>query len=164
MHTKLELLMQTAEDHYLHNLEMLAFKTHITALRKRVEIYKILRDHEIAIFQPIADQLVSEFPHEESSTIERALKHWISVVRYSAMAMLQDNPEFLQHRLLEWLTDTIQAHELQEIERRLYQQLSEQLGNYLTLEQLKFLHPLLALAEATLLQNKASVQTASIIA
>ncbi|WP_013320491.1 phycobilisome protein [Gloeothece verrucosa] len=155
MQTDLANLFYAAQDHYLSEGEVTTFKEQVEILRRRVEIYECLRDRELEIFQPVANQLSEAFSQENPKTLELALKHWIAVMRYSAMATLLNNPEYLQHRLLEWLTDIISAHSLQEIETYLYEFLKFRLAEILTLEQLALLNPYLELAKDTLLKSTA---------
>ena len=158
MHPDIKTLVYEAEDHYLKLAELKIFKDSITSLVVRLETYKLLRDREIDIFQPVADALVDRFSEESQETLERALKHWLSVVRYCAMAMLLNNPEFLQRRILEWLTDIVQAHQIQEMEKHLYQLLKAGLQENLTERQWALLEPFLSQAEMTLFKSGELVQ------
>lgn len=158
MHPDMKALLYEAEDHYLKLAELKIFKDSVTSLVVRLETYKLLRDREIDIFQPIADALVDKFSQESQETLERALKHWLSVVRYCAMAMLLNNPEFLQRRILEWLTDIVQAHHVQEIEQHLYQLLKAALQETLAERQWALLEPFLTQAEMTLFKSGDLVQ------
>ncbi|MBW4577285.1 MAG: phycobilisome protein [Aphanothece sp. CMT-3BRIN-NPC111] len=158
MHSEIKTLLYEAEEHYLKPAEIETFKHCASFLAQRLETYELLRNQEIAIFQPVADQLLERFPQEKQETLERALKHWLSVLRYCAMAMLLNNQEFLQRRILEWLTDMVQAHQTQEIESALYQLLQKQLKELFTEQQLALVQPFLERAEMTLLRSSALAQ------
>lgn len=95
MHPEIKTLLYEAEDHYLKPEEIESFKYHASSLAQRLETYELLRDAELAIFQPVADQLLEAFPQKQQESLKLALKHWLSVLRYSAMVRLMDNPEFL---------------------------------------------------------------------
>lgn len=157
MHSEMKDLLYEAEEHYLKPEEMEAFRHSASSLAHRVAAYELLREQEIAIFQPIANQLVKDFPQEKEK-IERALKHWLSISRYCAMAMLLNNPEFLQRRLLEWLTDLIQTHQIQAIELSVYESLQVHLKKHLSHQQLTLLQPFLAQAKDTLLGTDNLIQ------
>ena len=118
----------------------------------------MLRTQEINIFQSVANEILKSFPQEQQETLERVLKHWLSVLRYCAMAMLMNNPEFLQRRVLEWLVDLVQVHQTQKIDMALYQSLQSQLQNLLTDQQLALLQPFLEQAKETLLGTSGSIQ------
>ena len=74
------------------------------------------------------------------------------------MAMLMNNPEFLQRRLLEWLVDLVQVHQMQAIEINLYQLLQAQLQEQLSDQNLALVQPFLAQTEDTLLGRTNLVQ------
>jgi hypothetical protein len=158
MHSEIKTLLYEAEDHYLKPEEIEAFRDHASSLAQRLETYELLRDQELAIFQPVADQLLKAFPQENQKTLERTLRHWLAVVRYCTMAMLVNNQEFLQRRLLEWLTDIVQAHQTQEIETTLYQLLQDRLKEVLSDQQLALVQPFLDQTETTLLGAHALVE------
>lgn len=154
MYSELRTLLYEAESNYLQTSDIEQFKKHVASLQERVITYELLREHEIALFQPVADQLLAAFPAEDPQLLERAIKHWLAVMRYCAMAMLLNNPEFLQRRLLEWLTDIVKAHQMTKIENRLYELLQDNLKKYLSGSQLALLHPFLEQAQTTLISDK----------
>ncbi len=158
MQTDFEKLFYEAEDHYLTPSEMANFKNQVNVLRERLETYKLLRDREIAIFQPIADNLVETFSEKNPQLLERAIKHWLCVMRYGAMAMLLNNPDYFQHRLLEWLTNVIQAHEMVDIEKHLYELLENSLQKMLDKNKFKLLKPFLTQAYEALLDQPINKQ------
>jgi hypothetical protein len=150
MHPELEALLHSAEEIYLEDSELQLFTQQIVSLSKRLEIYELLRDRETDTFQKVADRLQEAFPKENQKLLERALRHWILVMRYCVMAMLIDNPEFLQRRLLEWLTDIVKAHDLQTLENSLCQLLQMRLKKILSDEQWIILRPFVIQAQRTL--------------
>lgn len=153
MHPEIKNLLYEAEEHYLQSEEIEALKQSTSSLAQRLEIYELLRDQELDIFQPIANQLLEAFPHEQQETLERALKHWLSILRYCAMAMLLNNQEFLQLRLLNWLSDLVQVQEMQKIENTLYQLLQSHLKEILSYKQLALIKPFLSQVETILLET-----------
>ncbi|NJN75467.1 MAG: phycobilisome protein [Synechococcaceae cyanobacterium RL_1_2] len=155
MHKDLQNFLHRAEDHFLKNPELMMFKYHTERMGQTLVVYELLRDKEIEIFQPVADQLVKKLPEQDSHAIELALKHWLSIMRYCSMAMLLDNPEFLQHRILEWLTDQVAAQNLVAIETELYSLLEAQLVKTLKSEQMQFLRPFLEQARQSILTPSA---------
>jgi Phycobilisome protein len=154
MHPDLRNLLYDAEIAYLQAADMTRFKTVVASLKERLEVYEYLRDREIEIFQPIADELLAAFPEENPKLLERALKHWLSIMRYCAMAMLINNPEYLQHRLLEWLTDIVQAYQMEAIETHLCKSLKASLQKGLSKPQFALVQPFIEQAQATLVSAK----------
>ena len=157
MQKDFERLFHRAEDHYLHPLEIISFRKHLGLMQERLNAYRTLRDNETVIFQAIADQVEMEFS-DSVAQLQQALLHWISILRYSSMAMLLSNPEYLQYRLLEWLEALVQAHDLAAIETRLSALLNQTLEGVLPAEQFKLLHPFLQQAEQTVLGKAPVVQ------
>jgi hypothetical protein len=151
MYQDLRKLIFQAEDNYLQEAELDTFKTKVNSLAERLETYEILREEEIALFQPIVDRLMQDATEQKPKAIEKAIEHWIAILRYCAMAMLLNDPEYLQHRLLEWLTEQIKAHELQSLETDIYKYLQMRLKKVLSAEQLSLLNPFLEEAKKTLL-------------
>ena len=151
MYPEIKILLNQAEQQYLQPQDIETFKHHVLSISTRLEAYELLRDNEVALIQPIADRLLSIFPQEKQENLVRALKHWLSVMRYCAMAMLLNNPEFLQRSLLEWLTDIVQVHQTQAIEMAIYELLQVHLPEYLNSEHMALVQPFLAQAEETLL-------------
>lgn len=151
MHADFEALLHEAEAQYLQEPDLMVFKRNYISLQERVKVYKCLRDQELMIFQSIADPLLEACPNAHARDIEKALRHWIAVVRYAAMAMLLNNPEFLRRRVLEWLTDIVKAHDLIEIETKLYELMIQQMKILIPQIQLICLMPFLDQAKQALL-------------
>ena len=150
MQSDIKIILHQAEENYLENKDIKLFQTHVANLAKRLEVYKILRDREIEIFQPIADELLKVYPEENPQLIEKALKHWLSIMRYCAMAMLLNNPGYLQRGVLEWVTDMVQAHQMQSIENAIYELLSSDLQRLLSPDQFALMEPFLEQTQAIL--------------
>ncbi len=153
MQSDIQAILYKAEEHYLQKPEIIDFQNSIASLAQRLETYECLRDQEIKIFQPIAEELVRVYPEENPKLLEKALKHWLAIMRYSAMAMLLNNPEYLQRQILEWLTEMVQAHQMQAVENTIYDLLRSRLEKVLSQQQLVLLHPFLEQAQTTLLSE-----------
>ncbi len=147
MQKDLENYWHMAENHYLNKNEVAGLKQEINTLRQRLGLYETLRDKEISILQAVADRLEVE----DEANAEKAFKHWIATLRYCAMAMLLNNPEFLNHRLLEWLTDIVQSYQIREIEAAIAGELERELKTVLSQENYQLLSPFLEQAKNTLL-------------
>lgn len=153
MYPELETIIHQAEAKYLQDEDLKTFSSHIDHLKEKVEIYELVRENEVAVFQAVADKLLETFPEEKPARIEKSLKQWLLITRYCSMAMLLNNSEFLDRHLLEWLTDIVIAHDLQDLENKLIEFLSNQLTKVLSETQLSYLQPFLMQAQNTLLGN-----------
>jgi Phycobilisome protein len=158
MDTALQSLIYAADDHYLSDADLDRFHKDVHSLAERIEAYETLRDRELAILQPAADYLSEEFPNADPKLLERSVIHWLNILRYSSMAMLLNNAEFLSQRILEWMPDIVQAYQLQDIEKALYRCLQAQLKSSLSPEQLGLIKPYLEEAYTTLLNVKPALQ------
>jgi hypothetical protein len=158
MDTALQSLIYAADDHYLSDADLDRFNKDAKALGDRIEAYEYLRDRELSILQPAADYLTEEFLGAEPKLLERAVLHWLSILRYASMAMLQNNSEYLNRRILEWLPDLIEVYQLRDIELALYKLIQAQLKSSLSTEQLALIKPYLEDAYAVLLNAKPALQ------
>lgn len=150
MQSDIRSLLYKAEENYLNSQEMELFKTHIASLGQRLEVYELLRDREVEIFQPVADELCRLYPQETPLLIEKALKHWLAIMRYCSMAMLLNNPEYLQRGILEWLTEIVHAHQMQSLETTIYNLLSSELQKILSQDRFALIRPFLEQSQAIL--------------
>jgi hypothetical protein len=128
MNTELSQVINDAEDHYLQSQELNHLNQQIESLAQRLEVYELLRDFELEVFQEVADDLQSAFPRLDAQLLNRVLEDGLAILRYGAMAMLQGNPQYLQRQLLEWLPSRVQAYDLEAVETRMLQLLQTHLS------------------------------------
>lgn len=156
MHPKIEALLDQAESRYLKPEELDSFKHYAISLAQSLKTYELLREQEVAIFQPVADQLIKAFPDTNQEILERSLKNWLLILRHCAMAMLLNDRDFLQQNLLDWLKGLVQTHQRMAVETKLYQLLQERLTGLLSPQALALLQPYLTQAQTALLQSTES--------
>jgi len=119
MITDLESLIYQAEAEHLSSQDLGIFKSQILYLEERLKVYEQIRAQETEIFQHVANQLLNSFPEQPEEQVKQALKHWLLVTRCCAMAMLSNDPQYLQQQILEWLPEQIAAHKMQDLEQNL---------------------------------------------
>jgi hypothetical protein len=151
MITDLESILHKAEATYLEQSDLNIFKSQIFSLEKRLQVYELLRERETEVFQYVANQLISNFSELDELKIRKALQHWILVVRHCGMAMLSDNHLYLQYRILEWLSEVIETHDLKVVEEKLYSLLQKRLQKALGSENFSVLEPFLEQSQNALL-------------
>lgn len=156
MQSNFEDFLRAAEDHYLQPAEMNGFKQQVDALQDRLAVYEVMRDQELVIFQAIAGQLQKETFSNPQSDLEKVLTHWISVLRYSAMAMLMDQPQVLENQL-GWLADIVNGDEFTAFHLQISELLHQCLGSVLAEEQMALIEPFLQQVD-TVLVSKSSKQ------
>ncbi|MFM6192608.1 MAG: phycobilisome protein [Planktothrix sp.] len=154
MQTELTELLVQAENRYLQTEELQGFKSYAETLAQRLKIYEFLRDREVMIFQPIADQVPKLFPQEKEERLEQILQQWILILRHSAMAMLLNDSEYLKQRVIEWLSGLIKAHNTQSIDSQIYQLLLARLNELLSPKAIIFLQPFLEQVKTGLLDSE----------
>lgn len=147
---KLDSLFDNADKPYLDANDLTVLSQYVSSIPERIAVYRILRDQEIAIMQPIADALQQRNPASEDK-VERSVRHGLMVLRYVAMAMLLDDSAFVEGRLQGWLPEIVKAHETQDLDQQLFQFLDQQLAKVLTPAQINLLKPGLTKARDLLL-------------
>ncbi|MDG2617959.1 hypothetical protein P7L53_17090 [Thermoleptolyngbya sichuanensis XZ-Cy5] len=149
MHPQIDALFDEAENRYLKPEELAVLSQYVESLPARLDAYCSLRDREITIMQQAADRLVAELPGESTETLERSVKNALLVLRHCATAMLMNDEAFLKDRL-QPMAQMIQAYDSQRIDSALFRLLSQSLSQHLAPQQVKFLLPMLAIAQSDL--------------
>ena len=153
MITEIDSQIYHAEIEYLSSKDLGIFKTQILYLEERLKVYEQLRSQETEVFQHVADQIVQNFPSESEIQVKQALKHWLMILRYCAMAMLANDSSFLQERILAWLPEQIEARQTKKLEKQLYTYLQKRLKKVLGSENFSVIQPYLEQSENTLLNS-----------
>ncbi len=153
MHPEIEALLDQAENRFLKGEELIAFKRQIATLSQRLKIYEFLREKEASIFQPVANKLQETFPDEKEETLERSLKHWLLVLRYCSMAMLLNDRDFIEQRLLDWVSGIVEAHQTQNIEATVCNLLQTRLKELLSEQARAILQPFLDQAKSMIIDQ-----------
>ncbi|MDJ0704248.1 MAG: hypothetical protein QNJ46_13265 [Leptolyngbyaceae cyanobacterium MO_188.B28] len=147
MMTTLEALFNEPERHYLRPQELERLGEYINTLPERLELYRQLRDQEIALMQPVADALEKQLPQESMETVKQGIKQSVLVLRYCAMAMLLDDPTLVELRLRGWLPLMIKIHHTQAVDRVLYSLLNNRLTEVFTDQQIRLISPPLQMVQ-----------------
>lgn len=150
MNSNIETLLDAAEDRYLKPEELTALGQYVTSLSDRLAVYRTLRDQEVQIMQPVADQLQAQYAQEPTEKLERCIKNALLVLRYCAMAMLLDDENFVCDRISGWLTEVTHAYNTQAIDQQLYRLLEATLTQTLSANQVALLKPHLQAAQSVL--------------
>jgi Phycobilisome protein len=153
MHPEIEALLDQAENRFLKGEELIAFKRQVATLSQRLKIYEFLREKEVSIFQPIANKLEETFPDAKEETLERSLKHWVLVLRYCAMAMLLNDRDFLEQRLLGWVSGIVEAHQTHKIEATVCNLLQTRLKELLSEQARAILQPFFDQAKSMIIEG-----------
>ena len=151
MMPKIEELINQAQDRYLASDELGLMESYISSLPDRLKLYKIIRDREINLLQAVADQVSTELPSVTDEDLETGIKNLILVLRYSSMAMLLNDENFLKQRLLNWLEGIMSMHDMRRLNETLYKLLNQKLREQFSPSQLALIQPLITAAQVTLI-------------
>ena len=143
MITEIDSLIYKAEAEYLAQTDLGIFKSQILYLEERLKVYEQLRELETETFEHVATQLINNFPDEPQANVKLALKHWLTIMRYCGMAILSNDSQYLEQRIMDWLPEQIAAYQIQELEQNLYSYLHKRLKKVLGVEQFSILQPYL---------------------
>lgn len=142
-------IFDEAEHRYLKPEELQAIGHYVGSITDRLNAYRALRDRELDLIQQAADQLQFDLPEAELSVLERAIKNGMLILRHCGMAMLLNDPNFLQsRRLLDWLKDSIELYQSQGADAAFFELIKQQLKLSLTAQQMALLEPFLNQVEA----------------
>lgn len=148
---KIQELINQAQDRYLASDELGLMESYVSSLPDRLKLYKLIRDREIDILQSVADQVPSEIPSITVEDLEVGIKNLILVLRYSSMAMLLNDENFLKERLLNWLEGIMSMRDMRRLNDTLYKLLNQVLRQQFSPNQLALLQPLITAAQVTLI-------------
>ena len=112
---KIQELINQAQDRYLALDELRLIESYVSSLPDRLNLYKLIRDREIDILQSVADQVPTELPNVTLEDLELGIKNLVLVLRYSSMAMLLNDENFLKERLLNWLAGIMSMRDLRRL-------------------------------------------------
>ena len=160
MNPNLEALFNEPEKAYLRPDELNVLSQFVSSLPERINLYRRLRNDELALMQAVADTLQQQFSQASEAHLERSLQNGVLVLRCAAMAMLMDDPDFMAKRLKPWLPDIIEAYGTQPIDEALYELLKQQLSSRLAPNQKALLFPGLETAQALLSLQEAEAEAA----
>ncbi len=151
MTPKIQELISQAQDRYLASDELGLMESYVSSLPDRLKLYKQIRDREINILQAVADQVQTELPSVTDEELETGIKNLILVMRYSSMAMLLNDENFLKQRLLNWLEGIMSMRDMRRLNETLYKLLNQGLRQQLNPAQLALIQPLITAAQVTLI-------------
>lgn len=150
MHSQIEALFDQAESRYLKPEELGLLNQYVDSLPARLAAYRTLRDRELDIMQPVADQLQAKLPQEKIESLERAVKNALLTLRYCAIGMLLNDETFVKERLSGWFGGTMSLYNNAAINTILYQLLHQRLSEVLGGAATSLITPHLLMAQTVL--------------
>lgn len=142
MRPELEGFLAEADKRYLTTEELKVLGRYVVSLPKRLALYRRLRDQELGIFQPVAEQIQAKASQTSESDLEHALQLAILSLRNCAMAMLVQDPSLWQEHL-RWFREQQDRYQSQDLDTLLYPLLYAQLQQVLGGDAAKVFKPYL---------------------
>ena len=145
MFTNLERLSVEVDGRYATPEELDFLKSYFGTFKYRISAYQKIKNNESLIMNQIQENLEKMNPDIFMQGSVNLKSKWhldtVRVLRYSAMALLIDDPEYLQQRLLIWFSTILQAFKVQALTELTHQTMSDVIKGYLTSEENNlFLH------------------------
>ncbi len=149
MLTQLQALSIQVDGRYATDAELNLLASLQESFGIRLSAYQKIQAHEVAIIKETEERVRAVDPQLLMRGIEDFRSKWradtVRVLRYSAMALLLDDVERLQERLLLWFQTLMRAFRTQKSCAITYQSLQEVVKKYLTAEEAALFLPILEL-------------------
>ena len=149
MLTYLKRLSIEADGRYATPEELEFFTHYFASLNIRFSAYQKIQKFESKIIQEVLEKLQSQNPNIFMRGSTNITQKWrldtVRVLRYSAIAFLINDPDYLKERLLLWFATVLQALQVQDLTKLTYQTMVEVIINYLTPEEQGLFLPFLEL-------------------
>lgn len=149
MLTYLKNLSIEADGRYATSEELDFFKIYFDSFNLRLSAYQKIHKFESEIIQKIQSIIQSNhskvFMRGSTNVTQKWRLDTVRVLRYSAMALLINDPDYLKERLLIWFSTILQALQVQDLTQLTYQAMAEVIVNYLTPEEQALFLPLIEL-------------------
>lgn len=100
IYASIDQLFQEQGQHPLQPSELDVFQDCVASLERRLDVYEALRNQEVTLYEALTDQLREHSPLASETVVEGVVMTWLAVLRHCASAMLLDNPQSLEKRLL----------------------------------------------------------------
>jgi Phycobilisome protein len=117
MLSQLQKLSRDTEGRYATDEELQFLQNYLESYSLRLQTYQRLHELESTIMQQVYDQLRSQEPEMFRRNTEDLSAIWkrdtLRVLRYSAVALLLDDPETLRESLLYWMQSLMRAFKMQ---------------------------------------------------
>jgi Phycobilisome protein len=161
MNSKLEALFEQPGKRYLDAADLSILSQYASSIPERLKVYRLLRDQEVVLLQPVADLLQQQRPDLSAAVLERSLRNGLLLLRYVALAMLMDDPAYVSARLQSWLPEMIQSYNSQAVDLALHELLSQRLAQLLLVPQFNLLRPSLEQSKALIARCEPALEPTS---
>ncbi len=154
MLTNVEALVQATDGRYATDQELMFFQTYLSTVGTRLRAYQKIQAAEPQIVSQVMTRLKAQKPDlfqvGEQDLAAKWQRDTVRVLRYSAIALLLDDPERLKETLLSWFQTIMRAFGAQESCDLTYAAMQTVMPQFLNAEELKLFLPILELSRVIL--------------
>lgn len=154
MLSQLQRLSLVTDGRYATDAELQFLRDYVKSYALRVEAYQALQTSEAAIVQQVHTRMMSRNPALLRSGANDLTVKWkrdtIRVLRYSAVAMLLNDPDTFQEQFLLWFQTIMRAFSAQKSCGATYEAMQEVIKHTLTPIQASLVCPILELNRRSL--------------
>lgn len=154
MLSNIQTLVQTTDGRYASDTELMFFQSYLSSVSTRLRAYQKIQGAEQQIIAQVMAKLKAQKPDTFLLGGQDLTAKWqrdtVRVLRYSATALLLDDPERFKDNLLTWFQTIMRAFGAQESCKLTYIAMQEVIAQYLNAEELKLFLPILELSCVTL--------------
>lgn len=149
MLSKLDEIQRKYDGRYVDDEELQMIQDYCDSYQQRIATYQKLHAMEAQIVNESYQKLKAKDPALLASGGQDLTDKWkrdtIRVLRYTAVAMLLNDPAWLRERFLLWFETIMRAFKAQESCYATYEVMQEVVKQHLTLEEARLFCPLLEL-------------------
>ncbi|WOD40701.1 phycobilisome protein [Nodosilinea sp. E11] len=154
MLTKVEALVHATDGRYASDQELMFFQSYLSSVGPRLRAYQKIQKAEQQIIAQVMAKLNAQKPSIFLVGGQDLTAKWqrdtVRVLRYSAIALLLDDPERFKEGLLMWFQTIMRAFGAQESCNLTYTAMQEVIAQHLNTEELRMFLPILELSRVTL--------------
>lgn len=154
MLTNVQALVQATDGRYASDQELMFFQAYLSTVGTRLRAYQKIQAAEPQIVAQVMTRLKAQKPNLFQVGGQDLAAKWqrdtVRVLRYSAIALLLDDPERFKETLLSWFQTIMRAFGAQESCDLTYAAMQAVMSQFLNAEELKLFLPILELSQVTL--------------
>lgn len=156
MLSNVQALVQSTDGRYASDHELLFLQRYLSSVGLRLRAYQKIQGAESQIIAEVMARLVAKKPDVFQVGGQDLAAKWqrdtVKVLRYSAIALLLDDPDRFKEALLLWFQSIMRAFGAQESCQLTYATMQEVITPHLNTEELQLFLPILELSRVTLSQ------------
>nr|WP_228038436.1 phycobilisome protein [Nodosilinea sp. LEGE 06152] len=147
-------MVQATDGRYASDQELMFFQTYLSTVGTRLRAYQKIQAAEPQIVAQVMTRLKVQRPGlfqvGEQDLAAKWQRDTVRVLRYSAIALLLDDPERFKETLLSWFQTIMRAFGAQESCDLTYTAMQAVMPQFLNAEELTLFVPILELSRVTL--------------